>query len=175
MNRAYLSLGSNIDPIANLQAAVAMLAVQTHLLAVSSVWKTAPIGITDQPDFLNMAVLVETKLSAQQLKRDVLRRIEMNLHRVRSGHRYGPRTIDIDLMLFNREVFELDGHHIPNAEVRERAFVAIPLAEISPEYRHPETGQSLVAIAANFDIKEEKMFLRPDVTFNNLSVVASNG
>ncbi len=175
MNRAYLSLGSNIKPKANLRAAVAMLAAQTHLLAVSSVWETAPLGITDQPNFLNMAVLVETELSARQLKWNVLRHIETVLHRNRNGHRFGPRTIDIDLMLFNREIFNLDGHHIPSAEVLERAFVAIPLAEISPEYRHPETGQTLAAIAANFEIKKEKMLLRPDVTFKKLSVVASNG
>lgn len=166
MNRAYLSLGSNIEPAANLRAAVAMLAAHTRLLAVSSVWETAPLGITNQPDFLNMAALVETKLSARQLKRDVLRRIETALHRDRSGHRYGPRTIDIDLMLFNREIFNLDGHHIPNAEVLERAFVAIPLAEISPVYRHPETGQTLAAIAARFDPKKEKMFLRRDIAFD---------
>ena len=166
MNRAYLSLGSNIEPVANLRAAITMLAAQTRLLAVSSVWETAPLGITDQPNFLNMAALVEIELSAEQLKRDVLRRIETALHRNRTGHRYGPRTIDIDLMLFNRDIFDLDGHHIPNSEVLERAFVAIPLAEISPEYRHPETGQTLAAIAADFDIEKEKMFLRHEITFD---------
>lgn len=166
MNRAYLSLGSNIEPAANLRAAVAMLAARTHLLAVSSVWQTAPLGITDQPDFLNMAALVETELSAARLKQDVLHRIETALHRDRSGHRYGPRTIDIDLILFNRDTFDFDGHHIPNTEVLERAFVAIPLAEISPDYLHPETGQTLAAIAARFDPKKEKMILRRDISFD---------
>lgn len=173
MNRAYLSLGSNIKPEANLRAAVAMLAARTQLRAVSAVWQTAPLGITDQPDFLNMAALVETELSAVQLQRDVLSRIETDLHRDRSGHRYGPRTIDIDLLLFNREIFELDGHHIPSAEVQERAFVAIPLAEISPAYRHPETGQTLLAIAGNFVEKENEMWLRRDIVFDILRMSLS--
>ncbi len=175
MNRAYLSLGSNIEPAANLRAAVAMLTAQTRLLAVSTVWETAPLGITDQPNFLNMAAVVETALSARQLKRDVLRRIETALHRDRSGHRFGPRTIDIDLMLFNREIFDWDGHHIPNAEVLERAFVAIPLAEIAPAYRHPETGQTLAEIAAGFDAEKEKMFVRRDITFDIPRMFAPTG
>ncbi len=166
MNRVYLSLGSNIEPEANLRVAVGLLARQTKLLAVSSVWETAPIGIADQPNFLNMAALVATELSAQRLKVTVLDAIESRLHRDRSGHRYGPRTIDIDLMLFNRDIFELDGHHIPNAEVLERSFVAIPLAEISPEYRHPKTGQTLASIAAGFRIEKEKLFLRREFIFD---------
>lgn len=166
MNRAYLSLGSNINPAQNLRAAVELLATHTRLLAVSPVWETAPVGIINQPNFLNAAALVATKLSAWELKWDVLRRIETALHRDRSGHRFGPRTIDIDLVLFNNAIFELDGNHIPDPDVLARPFVAIPLAEIAPAYRHPETGQSLETIAAMFHIQNEKMTRRDDINLN---------
>ncbi len=166
MNRAYLSLGSNIEPAQNLRAAIELLATHTRLLAVSSVWETAPVGITDQPNFLNAAALIATDLRPSALKWQVLRAIEAQLHRDRSGHRFGPRTIDIDLVLFNNATFELDGSPIPDPDVLARPFVAIPLAEISPAYRHPETGQTLASIAAAFHIEKEKMTRRDDINLN---------
>ncbi len=166
MNRAYLSLGSNINPEQNLRAAIELLATHTRLLAVSSVWETAPVGITDQPNFLNAAALIATDLRPSALKWQVLRVIEAQLHRDRSGHRFGPRTIDIDLVLFNNAIFELDGSPIPDPDVLARPFVAIPLAEIAPAYRHPETGQPLETIAAAFHGEKQKMTRRDDINLN---------
>lgn len=163
-NLAYLSLGSNIEPEQNMISAVRLLAAMSTLRAVSSVWETKPLGATEQANFLNAAALVETDMAALEFKQNVLRPIEQSLGRVRSGDKYGPRTIDIDLMLFNRDIFELGKHHIPNAEIVERAFVAIPLAEIDPDYQHPELGQTLSQIAERFDLATEEMRLRADVS-----------
>lgn len=162
-NIAYLSLGSNIEPVKNLRAALDLLAGQTRLMAVSSVWETAPVGLTEQPNFLNAAAVVETDLTAEQLKQNVLAAIEQQLGRVRQADKNAPRPIDLDIMLFNREIFQLGRRHIPDPEVVERAFVAIPLAEIAPDYVHPELGQTLAEIAQGFELDKAHMRLRPDV------------
>lgn len=163
-NTAYLCLGSNIEPEDNLKVAIRMLATLTNLVAVSSVWETKPLGLTHQPNFLNAAAIVETDLSAAQLKQEVINRIEQSVGRVRQVDKNAPRPVDIDLMLFNRQIFQLGNRHIPDPEIVERPFVAITLAEIAPNYQHPETGQTLSEIARNFDVKPEEMRLRQDVS-----------
>lgn len=163
-NTAYLSLGSNIEPETNLVAAVAMLAGLTRLRAVSSVWETLPLGLASQPNFLNAAAIIETELVAEALKAQVLSPIEQKLGRVRQADKNAPRPIDIDIMLFNRQFLKLGNRYIPDPEILERSFVAIPLAEIAPDYVHPETGQSLVEIAATFDSAAAGMILRPEVS-----------
>jgi 2-amino-4-hydroxy-6-hydroxymethyldihydropteridine diphosphokinase len=162
-NLAYLSLGSNIRPECNLPAAVAQLAQFGQVQAVSTVWETLPVGFSDQPDFLNAAVLIETDLSAVALREEAIAAIEVALGRVRTANKNAPRTIDIDIMLFNREVIQLKGRHIPDPEVLERPFVAVPLAEIAPDYVHPETGQTLREIARQFDPMSTGMRRRGDV------------
>jgi 2-amino-4-hydroxy-6-hydroxymethyldihydropteridine diphosphokinase len=164
LNQAYLSLGSNIEPEQNLATAVQMLATLTRLRAVSKVWETPAWGDTDQPNFLNAAALVETKLTADQLKQQVLNYIELCLGRVRQLDQYVPRPIDLDLMLFNREIIQLGRRHIPDPEIVARPFVAIPLAELAPTYHHPQTGQTLAEIAGSFVVKKGEMRLRQDVT-----------
>ena len=163
-NRAYLSLGSNIEPEMNLSAAVAILAELTTLKAVSSVWETLPLGMANQPNFLNAAALIETELTAEQVKAQLLSPIEQKLGRVRQANKNAPRPMDIDLMLFNRQIFQLGDRHIPDPEVLERPFVAIPLAEIAPDYVHPKTGQTLREIAATFEETKAGMTLRPDLS-----------
>ena len=168
-NLAYLSLGSNIEPERNLPAAVAQLAQFGRIRAVSTVWQTAPIGFTDQPDFLNAVVLLETPLSARALREQVIVQIEQNLNRVRTANKNAPRTIDIDIMLFNHDVLSLGRRRIPDPEVLERPFVAIPLAEIAPDYVHPETGQTLRQIAQRFDPVAVGMRPRDDVILSPAS------
>jgi 2-amino-4-hydroxy-6-hydroxymethyldihydropteridine diphosphokinase len=163
-NLAYLSLGSNIDPERNLAAAVNWLGRWGRVRAVSTVWESAPLGFADQPNFLNAATLLETGLSAQALRQEAIASIEMALGRVRSANRNAPRTIDIDIMLFNHDVLQVAQRHIPSPEVLERPFVAIPLAEIAPDYVHPEIGQPLHQIAARFDLAAAGMRRRDDVT-----------
>jgi 2-amino-4-hydroxy-6-hydroxymethyldihydropteridine diphosphokinase len=163
-NIAYLSLGSNIEPEDNLKSAVRMLATLTYLMAVSSVWETRPLGMANQPNFLNAAAIVKTDLEAKRLKWQVIDRIEQCLGRVRQINKNVPRPIDIDIMLFNHQIIELGDRHIPDPELLERPFVAIPLAEIAPDYRHPETGQTLRAIARSFAVKNGDMRLCQDAS-----------
>ena len=161
MNKAYLSLGSNIEPERHLPEAVKRLAQYGQVRAASTVWETEPLGFADQPNFLNAVVLLETPLSAQALRAEALPALEAALGRVRTENKNAPRTIDIDLLLFNREVLQLGKRHIPNPEVQERPFVAIPLAEIAPDYIHPETGQTLRQMAEALPVKG--MVRRPDI------------
>ncbi len=166
-NLAYLSLGSNIEPERHLPEAVAHLAQYGYVRAVSAVWETRPVGFSDQPNFLNAALLLETDLSAQALREEAIASIEAALGRVRAKNKNAPRTIDIDIMLFNHDTLQVGRRRIPDPEVLERPFVAIPLAEIAPDYIHPQTGQTLRDIARRFDPMAAGMRRRDDVELHN--------
>jgi 2-amino-4-hydroxy-6-hydroxymethyldihydropteridine diphosphokinase len=146
-NRVFLSLGSNMDKEKNLPAAVAMLRQFCHVIAVSSAYETAPVGLVDQANFLNAAVLIETDLDAVSLKRDVLVHIERTLERRRQTDKNAPRTIDIDLTLFNDDSLQVGSRRIPDPELLQFSHIAIPIAELAPDLRHPQTGQTLAEIA----------------------------
>ena len=161
MNRAYLSLGSNIEAEHNLVEAVLRLAERCRLVMASPVYETKPVGRTDQANFLNAAVLVETELEAAWLKREVLARIEDELGRVRSADKNAPRTIDLDISLWNEEILDLGSRHIPDPEIVRYPHIARPLADLAPGYVHPETGQTLTTIADS--LPEGGLVPRPDV------------
>jgi 2-amino-4-hydroxy-6-hydroxymethyldihydropteridine diphosphokinase len=150
MNLAYLTLGSSLDPGRNLRAAVAGLERFGRILAASTVWETAPAGWSDRSPFLNAAILLETGLSASALREEAIAAIEADLGRVRPTDRGAPIPIDIDIRLFNRDCLTIGKRRIPDPEIRTHPFVAIPLAEIAPDYVHPETGETLQQIAARF-------------------------
>lgn len=164
-NQVFLSLGSNIEAELNLPAAVREIARYGRIVGISSVWETTPVGPDGQPDFLNAILWLETRLSAKELKEDVIAVIETHLGRVRSSDRFAPRPMDIDIMLFNSDCLQLGHRRIPDPEILERPFVAIPLAELAPDYLHPETGETLATIAARFDPAASGMRRRDDVTF----------
>ncbi len=131
---ATLGLGGNIgDPVAAF--AVALARLRTHaaveVKATSSVWRTAPWGKLDQPEFRNMAVLVETSLAADDLLVLCLA-IERESGRERR-ERWGPRTLDIDILTYGKATIERPGLQIPHPRIAERAFVLAPLAEIAPD------------------------------------------
>ncbi len=163
LNLAYLLLGSNMEPERNLRDSVRLLSRFGQVRAISSVWESPPAGFAFQPRYLNAAVMLETGLSAEELKETAIASIETALGRVRTSNKNAPRTIDIDIMLFNRDVMEVGHRHIPDPEARERPFAAIPLAEIAPGYVHPETGETLRDIASRFDPAEVGMRRRDDV------------
>ena len=152
MNRAYISLGSNINPAENLRRAVVQLGEYGVVERVSRVWETEPVGLNDQPRFLNAAVLLNTELDARSLKKQALDAVERALGRIRNpGCADAPRPIDVDLVLFNEDVLKIEHRRIPDPEILDRGYVGIPVAELDPGYRHPETGDSLAVIAARFD------------------------
>lgn len=157
MNLAVIALGSNIDKEQNLPHALALLGEQCEMVAVSSIYETVPVGLREQPNFHNAAVLVRTPLDAQTLKRDVLRSIEQALKRVRVADKNAPRTIDLDIVLFNAAI--LPELRIPDPDLLRFAHVAVPVAEIAPEMLHSETGEKLISIAERlFDAAEDTIW-----------------
>jgi dihydroneopterin aldolase/2-amino-4-hydroxy-6-hydroxymethyldihydropteridine diphosphokinase len=146
-NQVFISLGSNIDPEHNLPEAVRRLAAHCRLLAVSPVYETRPVGRTEQPNFLNAAVLIETDLGAAQLKARVLGVIEQELGRVRTADKNAPRIIDLDISLFDDQVLDVGHRHIPDPDILRFPHVTQPLADLAPGVRHPETGQTLLELA----------------------------
>ena len=133
-SRVYLSLGSNLgDRAALLRAAIARLASLpgTSLIAESIIRETLPWGNTDQPAFLNMVVALETEMDPQALLA-ATQQIEQALGRERSEH-WGPRTIDIDLLLYAEETRDTSALRLPHPYLTQRRFVLEPLAEIAPE------------------------------------------
>jgi 2-amino-4-hydroxy-6-hydroxymethyldihydropteridine diphosphokinase len=147
-NRIVVSLGSNIEKEKNLPHAVRLLAEFSHLLRVSGVYQTAPIGLTEQPPFWNAAVLIESELDALSFKQNVLYSVEQRLKRVRTADKNAPRTIDADITLFNEDIFDLDeNHHIPDPDLLRFSHVAVPIADLLPNMIHPETGETFYQIA----------------------------
>ena len=133
---AYLSLGSNVgDREAHLRDALARLQALGTLLAVSSVYETEPVEFTDQPWFLNCAAAMETELTPQQLMTALLR-VELEMGR-RRLEKKGPRTIDIDILLFDDLVVESPELTLPHPALHQRRFVLEPLTEIASDAKHP--------------------------------------
>jgi 2-amino-4-hydroxy-6-hydroxymethyldihydropteridine diphosphokinase len=130
---ATLGFGGNLgDPVAAFAAALARLGAHAavEVKGLSSVWRTAPWGKLDQPEFRNMAVLIESSLSAEALL-ELCLAIERESGRER-GERWGPRTLDIDILTYGRQGIDRPGLQIPHPRIAERAFVLAPLAEIAP-------------------------------------------
>lgn len=164
MHRAWVLLGSNIDKETNLPAAVAWLRQRAQVVAVSQVYETTPVGLREQPDFFNAAVLIETGLSAQGVMDNLLRPLEAQLGRVRSADKNAPRTIDADLILYDQAIFDLGQRHIPDPDLLQYPHVAVPIAELTPDGLHPETHESLGAIARRLTGGDaNKLRPRPDI------------
>lgn len=135
-NTVYLSLGSNLgDRAANLNAAIDRLRGLGEVQQVSSLYETEPVEFTAQPWFLNCAIELRTEKTSQQLMSAILE-IEQQMGRTRSQKK-GPRTIDIDILLFGNSTVDTKGLTIPHPGMQERRFVLEPLAEIAPGVRHP--------------------------------------
>ena len=167
-NIVFLSLGSNISPEWNIVEAVNLLRNHTTVLQLSSVYRTAPQGYTHQDAFLNMAVKVHTLRKPLEFKTQVIDRIESQLGRRRDpNNKNAPRTIDIDILLWNNEVFEFGDKPwaVPDPDIIRFAHVAIPLAGIAADYCHPALGTTLPEIAARFsssDIERIDIDLGPN-------------
>lgn len=142
MATVYLGLGTNLgDRFANLKAAVAALGGVAEVEALSRVYETAPLYVTDQPAFLNMAARATTDLAPADLLQG-LKAIEGELGRV-EGLRYGPRLIDLDILLYGDQVVQSADLTIPHPRLPERRFALAPLADIAATLRHPLLGCSV--------------------------------
>lgn len=138
LHRVYLSLGSNIDPQHNLPKAIKLLQKVGDIKEVSSVWETESVGF-DGPNFLNACALFLTPLQSFELKDKIIRPIEAELGRIRYANKNAPRTIDIDLLLFDDTPL--------NTKFWEYAFVVVPLAELIPDFEHPIRREKLSRVA----------------------------
>jgi 2-amino-4-hydroxy-6-hydroxymethyldihydropteridine diphosphokinase len=149
MSVVYIGLGSNLgDRAATIRVALDRLAEQPEIeiLAVSSLRETDPVGFEDQPRFLNGAAALRTELGPRDLL-DRMLEIERGLGRVREGARYGPRTIDLDLLLYGDAVVDEPGLEIPHPRLAERTFVLEPLAELDPHLDVPGRGRVQALLA----------------------------
>jgi 2-amino-4-hydroxy-6-hydroxymethyldihydropteridine diphosphokinase len=140
LHEAYLNIGSNIEPEYNLREAVRLLREHGEVKAVSNAWQSHAFG-SDGPDFLNACVLFLTPLDVDELKEQIIHPIEAKLGRVRGPDKNAPRTIDIDIILFDDEPF--------SGEFWSNAFVVVPLAELLPDFHHPFNYEHLVHVAAH--------------------------
>jgi 2-amino-4-hydroxy-6-hydroxymethyldihydropteridine diphosphokinase len=153
VHKAYLNLGSNIQPEMNIVKATHLLSEYGEVRDISQAWESKSVG-APAPNFLNVCVLFMSFFKQAELKEQVIHPIEAKLGRVRSENKYIPRTIDIDIILFD--------DHPYGDKFWEDAFVIVPLAEIYPEYKSPKTGGPISETAARL---RQKVWIeaRPEV------------
>ncbi len=147
---AYIGLGANLDdPRRHVETAVAELArlPSTRLAATSALYRTAPLGPADQPDYINAVARIETRLTPQALLA-AMQAIERRHGRVRNGTRWGPRTLDLDLLTFGDRQICSSGLTVPHPEMHRRAFVLVPLADVAPRGLSVPGRDQLAALLA---------------------------
>jgi len=150
MTRVYIALGSNLaSPLTQVNAAIEALGniPDSRIVAVSGLYRTPPLGPQDQPDYLNAAVALETSLAPEALL-DHTQRIELDQGRVRKAERWGPRTLDLDIMLFGNETLATPRLTVPHYDMKNRGFMLWPLFEIAPELHFPD-GETLASVLAH--------------------------
>ncbi|EOC9366002.1 2-amino-4-hydroxy-6-hydroxymethyldihydropteridine diphosphokinase [Enterobacter asburiae] len=152
MTLAYIAIGSNLaSPLEQVNAAVQALGEipQSRIVAVSSFYRTPPLGPQDQPDYLNAAVVLETALDAEMLL-DNTQRIELQQGRERKAERWGPRTLDLDIMLFGHETINTERLTVPHYDMKNRGFMLWPLFEVAPDLIFPD-GTPLKSILGSLN------------------------
>jgi 2-amino-4-hydroxy-6-hydroxymethyldihydropteridine diphosphokinase len=144
-------MGSNIEPHVNIERAATLLRESYPEARFSRVFETEPVGAPQDPWFLNAAAAIATELHPRELKFEVLRPLEVKLGRQRTTDRNAPRTIDLDIAMCGDMVVKdiAVGLEIPDPLILTTAHIALPLADLAPEFLHPITGQSLRQIASS--------------------------
>ena len=159
MTLVYIAIGSNLaSPLEQVNAAVNALAdiPDRRVISVSPFYRTPPLGPQDQPDYLNVAVALETALTAEALLNHT-QRIELQQGRTRKAERWGPRTLDLDIMLFGDDVISSPRLTVPHYDMKNRGFMLWPLFEIAPELRFPD-GTALRAVLANLGAEKPALW-----------------
>lgn len=153
--KVAIALGSNLgDRLTSLRRAIAEMKQDGFsVTAASRVWETAPWGVTEQPRFLNMCVIVESAWDPEAILR-CLKAIEVRMGRKKAG-RWGPRAIDLDIILAGDKIVDGQVLKIPHPYMQERAFVLVPLAEIAPDMTNPRLGKTVSELICA--LPEEKM------------------
>ena len=147
MIRVFLGIGTNLgDRERNLQDALAVLSQKMVILKESSIYQTAPWGYLDQPAFLNQVIKAQTDLSSLNLL-GFLKDTEKQLGR-QANFRYGPRLIDLDILFYGNRIIQTPRLQVPHPRLTQRAFVLVPLAEIAPEFVHPQNKQTITQLLA---------------------------
>ena len=137
-NQYLISIGSNIDPETNINLAIQLIAEKVKILSTASIWQTPAVG-SQGPDYLNTALLIGSSCTLNELKDQVLYRIEIQLGRIRSADKNADRTIDLDIILQNGSCLD--------DELWSQAHIAVPASEILPDCRNPQTGELLSNVA----------------------------
>jgi 2-amino-4-hydroxy-6-hydroxymethyldihydropteridine diphosphokinase len=156
MARAFLSLGSNISPRTYLPHALEQIRAFGTVVKVSGTWVSPPADGSEQADFCNCALLLETDLTPERIWDELIPAVEGACGRERDpSNPYAPRTCDVDLTIYDTVELEYKRHRIPDPDLFERAFVAVPLAELDPDFVVPGDGRTLAAIAESLQGKPE--------------------
>ena len=149
MAKVYLGLGSNVEPQRNLRLGIRELARQFGDLQLSNLYSNASVGF-DGDEFINLVVGLETDATPYEIH-EVIEKIHVLAKRQRGETHFAPRTLDIDLLLYDDLVLNDPPIRIPRADILQYSFVLGPLAEIAPQLRHPETGRLITEHWAEFD------------------------
>ena len=137
-NNVVLLIGSNINPAANIATSLKRLSQLTDIKSKSSIWETEAVG-SNGPNFLNIAVEIETNLKSEEIKQGIIKPIESKIKRVRTENKYAPRTIDLDIIIFNNQIMDKN--------LWEKVFIALPVSEIKPNLKNPNDQATLKVIA----------------------------
>ena len=156
MARIYISIGSNIDAEHNIRIAVHALQEHYGKLILSSVYESESVGF-EGDNFLNLVAGVNTDEDVYTVVA-MLRKIEDDNGRDRSGPRFSPRTVDLDLLLYDDLVLKEEGLELPRDEITKNAFVLLPLEEIAPQLIHPLSGNTMCDLWMNFDKESQKLW-----------------
>lgn len=154
----FIGLGSNLgDKVFNIKLALELLekSVDVQIKQVASLYETEPVGIKDQPWFVNTAAKLETNLDPEELYR-LCKRIEKRMKR-KDGPKWGPRLIDLDILLYEQQIIKTETLKIPHPQLDKRKFVLVPLVELDENLIHPQLNKTLVEILDNLGENEEKV------------------